>query len=294
VGLRLLRLEGTVDQTSGVLQDTYFTSYGSSEYQALQTQFRGDITPNLYTLVSYSWGHSIDNGSQGSAVYLAQSGYPASSDRASSDFDIRHNLNASLSYRMPLRLSGGWQSWLNNWTLSSTLDARAGFPFNVTTVDRSIGLGFANTGRPNLLPGQPIWIPNSSVPGGQELNPNAFQTPATGWNGTLGRNILTGPGLFQIDVSVRRQFRVRPNLSRDEPQRLQSPESHQFCQSGGLFGKSFIRTAGVNAEPDDGLRESDERAGSHLPIRRSANSGDWGQDQLLILLNYGSTRAKND
>ncbi len=208
LGSRLLRLEGTVGQTSGVLQDTFFTSYGSSEYQALQTQFRGDITPTLYALISYTWGHSIDNGSQGSAVYLTEPGYPASLDRASSDFDIRHNLNASLSYRMPMRLSGRWQSWLNNWILSSTLEARTGFPFNVTTVDRSIGLGFANTGRPNLVPGQPIWVQDHSVPGGEALNPDAFETPATGWNGTLGRNILTGPGLFQIDVSLRRQFRL--------------------------------------------------------------------------------------
>jgi len=208
VGSRLLRPEGTVDQTTEVLQQTYFTSYGTSEYQALQAQFRGNPTPNVYTLISYTWGHSIDNGSQGSAVYLAQPGYPASLDRASSDFDIRHSLNASLSYRVPPHSGGRWQSWSKNWTLSSTIEARTGFPFNVTTIDRSIGLGFANTGRPNVVPGQPIWIQNNSVPGGQELNSNAFEAPATGLNGTLGRNILTGPRLFQIDASVRRQFRL--------------------------------------------------------------------------------------
>ena len=208
LGSRLIRPEGLVDQTSGLLQETYFTNYGASHYQALETQFRGELTPNLSTLISYTWGHSIDNGSQASAVYLAQPGYPASLDRASSDFDIRHNLSASLSYRVPSHFGGSWQSWLKNWTLSSTLAARTGFPFNVTTVDRSIGLGFANTGRPNLVSGQPIWIQNNSVPRGQELNPNAFRAPVTGFNGTLGRNILTGPGLFQIDASLRRQFRL--------------------------------------------------------------------------------------
>jgi hypothetical protein len=141
-------------------------------------------------------------------VYLAEPGYPPSLDRASSDFDVRHNVSASLSYRVPNRFSGRRQSWSRNWTLSSTVEAHTGFPFNVTTVDRSIGLGFANTGRPNLMPGKPIWIQNNSVPGGQELNPNAFQAPLTGVNGTLGRNILTGPGLFQIDASLRRQFRL--------------------------------------------------------------------------------------
>jgi hypothetical protein len=207
VGLRLLRLEGTIDPTTGILQQTYFTNYGASEYQALETQFRGNLTPNVSTLISYTWGHSIDNGSQGSAVYLAQAGYPVSLDRASSDFDIRHNVNASISYRVPSQFSG-WQGWLRNWTLSSTVEARTGFPFNVTTIDRSVGLAFANTGRPNLVSGQPIWIQSNSAPGGEGLNLNAFQAPDMGVNGTLGRNVLTGPGLFQIDASLRRQFRL--------------------------------------------------------------------------------------
>lgn len=208
VGSRLLRLEGTLDQSTGILQQTYFTSFGASDYQALETQFRGDLTRNLFALVSYTWGHSIDNGSQASAVYLAQTGYSPSLDRASSDFDIRHNVNASLSYRVPPPSTGRWRSWLSNWIMSTTLEARTGFPFNVTTVDRSIGLGFANTGRPNLVPGQPIWIESNSIPGGRELNPSGFEAAGRGLNGTLGRNILTGPGLFQIDTSLRRQFRL--------------------------------------------------------------------------------------
>jgi hypothetical protein len=206
-GTRLLRLEGTVDSTTGLLHETYFTNQGASQYQALQAQFRGNVTSNLFTLVSYTWGHSVDNGSQGSAVYLAEQGRPAPQDWASSDFDIRQNVNASITYRTPSHFEGR-QVWLNNWTLSSSVTARTGFPFNVTMLDQSIGLGFANTGRPNLVAGQPIWISNNSVPGGRELNPNAFQTTNNDIDGNLGRNALTGPGLFQLDASLRRQFRL--------------------------------------------------------------------------------------
>jgi hypothetical protein len=207
IGTRLLRLEGTADSTTGLLQQTYFSNQGASQYQALQAQFRGNVTSNLFTLVSYTWGHSLDNGSQGSAVYLAQPGRPASLDWASSDFNIRQNVNASITYRTPSQFEGR-QAWLNNWTLSSSVTARTGFPFNVTMLDRNIGLGFANTGRPNLVAGQPIWISDNSVPGGRELNPNAFQTANNDINGNLGRNTLTGPGLFQLDASLRRQFRL--------------------------------------------------------------------------------------
>ena len=207
-GSRLLRLEGTVDDASGVLEQTYFTSYGAAEYQGFQAQFRGNLRPNLYALVSWGWGHSMDNGSQGSAVYFAGPGYSPSVDRASSDFDVRHHLSASFSYRVTPRSAGAWGSLLKNWTLSSTVDARTGFPFNVTTIDRSIGLGFANTARPDLVSGQPVWISGDSSSGGKKLNPRAFQSPAGSVNGNLGRNVLTGPGLFQIDASLRRQFRL--------------------------------------------------------------------------------------
>ncbi len=171
--------------------------------------FTGNLTSNLYALVSYTWGHSIDTGSQGSAVFLSQPGYGNVEDRGSSNFDVRHNLHASLSYRLPSwRPSGLPKTWFSGWNLSSTLQAHTGFPFDVTTLDRSIGLGFANTARPNLAAGVPIWLQNDSVPGGRELNPAAFTAAPDLTDGTLGRNVLTGPGVFQVDASLQRQFRL--------------------------------------------------------------------------------------
>jgi hypothetical protein len=98
--------------------------------------------------------------------------------------------------------------WFSGWNLISSLEAHSGFPFDVTTLDRSIGLGFANSGRPNPVPGVPVWIQNNSVPGGRELNAAAFMPARQLTNGALGRNVFTGPGLFQIDASLRRQFKV--------------------------------------------------------------------------------------
>jgi hypothetical protein len=208
-GRKLLRLDGTVDPTTEVLEGTYFTNYGASDYEALAAQFTGNLSSNLYTLISYTWGHSIDTGSLGSAVFVASPGSSVADDRGSSNFDVRHNLNTSLGYRLPSWHANGLRGvWFSGWNLSSTLQARTGFPFDVTTTDRSIGLGFANTGRADLVPGAPVWIDDSAVPGGRELNPAAFAATPELTNGTLGRNVLTGPGLFQIDASLRRQFRL--------------------------------------------------------------------------------------
>jgi hypothetical protein len=208
-GSNLLRKEASVMPGSGLLQALAFTSHGTSNYQALQAQFAGNITSKLYALISYSCAHSIDTGSSNTGVFLVQPGYNDVVDRGSSSFDVRHTFSASLGYRLPSSAFASFlRPLLGGWNLSFTAQARTGFPFDVTTVDRSIGLGFENTGRPDLVTGVPLWIANSMVPGGRELNPAAFRAPAAGMLGTLGRNVLTGAGLFQIDASLRRQFRL--------------------------------------------------------------------------------------
>ena len=174
-GSRLLRNEATLDPQSKVLESIEFTGRGTSNYNALLANLHANVMSNLYALVSYTWGHSIDTGSSDTAPLLAN----GPSNKGSSDFDVRQVFTASLSYRTPSRFGRA----LGGWTLSSTSLARTGFPFNVTTVDESIGLGFDNSDRANLAPGQPIWISNSSAPGGHELNPAAFQAPTGGeWN----------------------------------------------------------------------------------------------------------------
>jgi hypothetical protein len=213
-GRKLLRNEAAEDPAAGVLQNLAFTSHAISNYEALLAQYRGNLTPQLFILASYTWSHSIDNGSSDTTPELVGEGINAASDIGSSSFDIRHLLTVSLGYNVPSEtFSPRLQKFFGGWHLSSTLVARTGFPFDVTTVDRSVGLGFDNTGRASLVPGQPIWIANSAIPGGRQLNPAAFTAPATGLNGTLGRNDLTGYGLFQIDASIRRQFRLFDGLS---------------------------------------------------------------------------------
>ncbi len=199
-GHKLLRDEATIDPSSGILESIEFTTRGTSNYNALLANFRANVTPNLFALLSYTWGHSIDTGSSDTAALLAD----GPSNKGTSSFDVRQVFAASLSYRTPSSLG----RLLGGWTVSGTSFARTGFPFNVTTIDESIGLGFENRERANLVPGQPIWTGDGSVPGGRELNPAAFQVPAMGEQGTLGRNVLTGAGFFQIDASLRRQLRL--------------------------------------------------------------------------------------
>src|SRR5262249_11014095 len=61
--------------------------------------------------------------------------------------------------------------------------------------------------RPNLVQGVSL-IPAAGQTINQWINPAAFSLPANGTWGNAGRNIVDGPGLFQIDGAISRRIRI--------------------------------------------------------------------------------------
>jgi hypothetical protein len=64
----------------------------------------------------------------------------------------------------------------------------------------------------------PLYLYSDSLPGNKRFNPAAFDgaTPlAQARQGTLGRGTLRGFGLQQVDLSLRRRFRIHENLGLD-------------------------------------------------------------------------------
>jgi hypothetical protein len=64
----------------------------------------------------------------------------------------------------------------------------------------------------------PVWIPDSSAPGGRRINPAAFHALPLSvlgnpQQGNLGRNALTGFGMSQLDLALRREFFARERRS---------------------------------------------------------------------------------
>lgn len=171
----------------------------TSNYQALQVQFQRTSRHGVQALASYTWSHSIDFGSQDSAQ-------PAT--RGNSDYDVRNNAQAGLSWDLP-----GWQqdrianALLAHWGLDGRLIARSAFP--ITILGNRLtdpGTGSQYYGSVNLVPNQPIYLYSSSFPGGREVNPAAFQTPAAGTAGNAPRNFVRGFGATQLNLAARRSF----------------------------------------------------------------------------------------
>jgi hypothetical protein len=170
----LLGNEAYVDPT-GLLQRTVTLTENSSNYQALELRHTGSLARNLCSSLSYTWAHSIDDGSLDSSIFLIHPGYSLSEARGSSDFDVRHSFTAALSYRIPTEGSFLHLPFsLGGWTVSGILRAHSGFPIDVQTNAQPLGQGFDNVGQPNLIPDIPIWIADPTAPGGRRLNAAAF------------------------------------------------------------------------------------------------------------------------
>jgi hypothetical protein len=193
------------------------SNHGTSNYDTLQTQYRHRLSRGLQTLLSYTWGHSIDDVSS-DVNYQNVPLNKSSSERGPSDYDIRNTFSGAVSYDIPGPGSGVLKQVLGNWSTDSIIYARSSPPVNVVTGQNpfagSVLGGADSVQRPNFVPGVPSYLYPSGTPGSKVINPAAFTTPVSATaQGDLGRNALRGFGATQWDMTLRRQFRFTERFS---------------------------------------------------------------------------------
>lgn len=210
-GRDLLRTEGLGAPNANFTGTFYLTNNSaSSDYHALQVQYRRPLANRVQALLNYTYSHSLDNASNDIVDFVSNSVISAGNDRGSSDFDVRHSFSGAVTVALPAPSKEKVVSaLLGNWSLDSVVVARSGFPFNgrvQTAVEGSLP-------RANRDPNQPAWIYTNSAPGGRSLNPAAFSVPPAGVQGTEGRNDLKGYGLTQVDLSLARKFALTERIN---------------------------------------------------------------------------------
>jgi hypothetical protein len=213
------------DPATGITQYAAFApaigwrgSVGMSSYNGLSVALRRPFTNGLLVAANYAYTHEIDNGSNGSGdgdEISPQNPLCLACDRASGAWDARHVVNGNAVYDLPfgrgkaLFNQGGIPSAIaGNWELTTTALARTGFPVNVLMPSSYTAPdGASGSERPDLIPGVSL-----TPPGGRTaanwINPAAFATPA-GEFGTSPRNLLRGPGTWQIDMGAGKTIPLR-------------------------------------------------------------------------------------
>jgi outer membrane receptor protein involved in Fe transport len=182
-----------------------YESVGNSSYQALWIKVEKHLSKGLLFSTSYTYSKSIDDNSRNVQGLTVQDSYNLRGDRGLSDFNARNHFVLSGIYQLPFhgnRLKDGWA-----FSIIDTI--QSGNPINFHLSNSSF------VGAAVLRPDVTGPVTTGFTPGSNGSatsvayiqNPSVFvnqgTTPGTVLGfGTLGRNVVIGPGLMDTDLAV--------------------------------------------------------------------------------------------
>ena len=218
------KYDGLITPDLGIIQ--YLSDYGMSNYNALQVKLTQQMVRNTSFMVSYTYGHNLDNGPApfdlGNNNDRPQNPYNLTAEYGTSDSDVRHSLVVSGGYKLPFgrgqMFGSSWNSGvdaiLGGWKFGGILSMRTGTPINIIQgqdpKSALAGLRPNVKGNPNLPRGKRNYM--------QYFNTAAFSMPTIPANanyayGNAGRNIVVGPGYVNIDASLAKEFSIERRLN---------------------------------------------------------------------------------
>jgi hypothetical protein len=267
---------------------SFFPNGVTSNYQALQMKFQRSISPGIQALASSTWAHALDYGSTDPLYSLTY---------GNSDLDIRHNLEAAISWDLPKpKKSLALKYILGSWALDGRLIARTALPVTLLGnlfSDPATGDRFYNG--VDLIPNRPHYFYGSGFAGGRIINGRpdssdpAFSLPKGTAQGNAPRNFVRGFNAVQTNVALRREMpiyeRLAVQLQIESFNVLNHPNFGYVdpSLSDALFGQSTKM-----------LNQSFGQAGSLLSARWPTHSSIFLKICLLELCLLGDTSNRRN
>jgi hypothetical protein len=191
-----------------------YTPFGDMTYNGLQSRIRKRIGSSLIG-ASYTYSKAINTGSDNGDGGVFRN-YPLSYNlnKSLAGFDRPHTFQLYYVYELPFGkrhtlLNHGPAAWVvGGWELTGTLSRFSGLPFGVGTTSNLNAPGQSNAAT-QINP--TVQILGGHDPNHPYYDGSAFVNPPNGVLGSTGRDILRGPGLFQINQSVSRTFAFKEN-----------------------------------------------------------------------------------
>jgi len=204
----------------GVSSIAWLDSAGNSFFSSMQASVEKRLSKGLYLLANWTWAHGLDNvgGDGGVNGPVPQDPTNRRADWASSNSDLRHRVNIAGTYHLPFGSGHGFvpgnglvDGLIRNWEIGGIVVMQSGLPYTITVPGSPSNTGSASRANP-VLGVSPTPAQQSIA---QWFNPAAFTTPPAFTWGTLGRNSLRGPAIYNLDANVNRRFKLgeRSDLS---------------------------------------------------------------------------------
>ena len=220
---------------------------GNSSYNALLWKMEKRFSRGLSFLSAFTWSHAIDdlvevgNGTSNESAVVP---WNVGLNRGNSYTDVRRQWTFSAAYELPVGKGKRWLNrggvadvFLGGWQLASLVTMRSGIPFTVVTSGGITNAGGAD--RPNRIAGGTL--PSSQQSIYDWFNLAAFTVQPQYTYGNAGRDILFGPGLRNLDLSLSKSFSIT------ETKRLQfRAESFNFTNTPS-FGQPNATLNGLAA-----------------------------------------------
>jgi len=180
-----------------------------SYYDGLQAKLNRRFSNGFMLTTSYAFGKSIDFNASTTGGNFNNINFAA--NRGLADWDRRHVFSQSYVYELPLgsgkrwARTGPWATLFGGWQINSLWTWESGLPLDIAISSASLNAP-GNINRPNVT--GPVQIFGNIGPGERYFDTAAFSAPLPNTFGNVGRNVLHGPRLFEIDASVFRKIRV--------------------------------------------------------------------------------------
>ncbi len=191
-------------------QITQDSSGANSSYNSLQVEVDKRFSHGVTLGANYTWARSIDEVSFQTDLCGINiiNPYDIRAYRGVSDFNVPHRFVLNYLWQLPSPKEGLERALLGGWETSAIWNWQSGLPLNILAGG---DYSFSNPG--SILGDQAEVIAAPQYTQGS-LNDklmhwfttSAFTTPASNSFGNAGRNILIGPGTFNVDFSAHKVF----------------------------------------------------------------------------------------
>jgi hypothetical protein len=262
-----------------VANTTSWFSTGISNYNGLEIDLRRSFSHGVQLRTNYTFSKNLDNGSAWNTSVSANT--PAfvevpskpELDYGPAATDVRHIFTLNGSYELPVghgkslfaNLNAPTEKLISGWSLSTIANLQTGFPFTPQLGYNPTGSGDTrNPVRPDInrsFTGTLINKGTTTSRATQFFNPAAFQAPAYGTVGNLGRDTLTGPGFADWDLSLLKTTQITESTRLQFRAEFFNVLNHTslltpnavIYSSGPTQGAASAQTAAAVASPTAGV-----------------------------------------